>query len=96
MSVTTAFGYEQENGSIYYVLSRNLVLDDIERYLIDRILPSKVNINIKSDSIIDYFSINKFKQDNSNWRILYMLDGTIKCRRIGLQGEFIYKSNTFT
>ena len=95
MGVTTAFGYEQENGNISYILSRDLILDEIEKYLIDRIVPSKVNINIKSESIIDYFSVNKFEQDDSNWRILYMLDGSIRCRRMGSQGEFIYKSNTF-
>jgi hypothetical protein len=91
MERTTAFGYEQENGNIFYSLSHNLILDDIEKYLISRITPSELNINIKSDSIIDYFSHEKYEEDNSNWRILYMLDGTIKCRR-KFSGEFIYKS----
>lgn len=93
MEGTTAFGYEQENGHIFYSLSQNLVLDEIEKYLISRIIPLELNINIKSDSIIDYFSDAKYEEDNSNWRILYMLDGTIRCRRRRFSGEFIYKSN---
>jgi hypothetical protein len=93
MRITTAFGYEQENGNILYTLSSNLILDDIEKYLIDRIVPLNLNTNIKSDSIIDYFSNKRCEQDDSNWRILYMLDGTIICRRRDSPGKFIYNSN---
>ena len=94
MGGTTAFGYEQENGNIYYLLSRELILDEIEEYLINRIVPSKLNITITSDSIIDYFSDKKFIQDGSKWRILYMLNGSVICKKSGSHGEFIYNKNT--
>jgi hypothetical protein len=91
MDRTTAFGYEQEDGNIHYLLSRELILDEIEKYLISRIVPSKLNITIISDSIIDYFSDKKFEQDKSKWRILYTLDGSVICKKAGSHGEFIYK-----
>lgn len=92
MGSSTIFGYEQENGKIYYIVSRELMLEEIEKYLILRKVPGNININKESDSIIDFFSKKKFEQEDSNWRILYMLDGTIKCRRLGSPGEFVYKN----
>lgn len=90
MGYTTAFGYEQEDGNIYYSLSRELILDEIEQYLINRTVPSKLNITIISDSTIDYFSDIKFEQDESKWRILYMLDGSVICKKARSHGEFTY------
>jgi hypothetical protein len=92
MSVTSAFGYEQENGKIVYNLSFAFILDDIEEYLMNRETPSKYNYTIKeSISIDEYFCQSVYDQDNSIWRILYMLDGTVRCKKNGSPGEFIYK-----
>jgi len=92
MGGSVAFGYEQDNGSIIYNLSTELLLDEIELYLIKRETPKKYNYVSKvSVNVIDYFSEKIYEQDDSVWRILYMLDGTIKCKKWGSPGEFIYK-----
>jgi len=95
MNETTSFGYEQENGNIIYTISKELTLDEIEIYLTERVIPCKLNVtmNVKSESITDYFSEKKFEQDKSIWRILYMLDGSTICKRYGSTGRFIYNIN---
>jgi len=88
---STAFGYEKENGTIQYILSHELTLDEIEQYLEERRVPGNININKTSISIIDYFNKNSNELDNTKWRILYMLDGTVICRKWNSIGEFIYR-----
>jgi len=91
MEGTTTFGYEQDNGKIQYIIVRYLILDEIEKYLAIRETPTKYNISNESNCILDYFSDTKYNDEESIWRILYMLDGTIRCRKRGSPGEFLYK-----
>ena len=88
---STAFGYEHENGTVQYILSHELTLDEIEQYLEQRRVPGNININKISPSIIEYFNKNSNELDNTKWRILYMLDGTVICRKWNSIGEFIYR-----
>ena len=89
-----SFGYEQDNGKIFYVLVHNLKIEDVEKYLIKRETPIKFNDSKVLYSIFDYFSKQKYNDEDTEWRILYMLDGTIRCKKNDSIGEFIYKSTT--
>jgi hypothetical protein len=91
MTNTTVFGYEQENNKIQYVITRELMLEDIEKYLVKREVPYHINTSNMSASHIEFFDDKTFECDRSIWRILYMLDGTIVCRKWKSPGEFIYK-----
>jgi hypothetical protein len=91
MTNTTVFGYEQENNKIQYLITRELMLEDIEKYLAKREVPHHINTSSISPSIVDYFDEKNFNLERSIWRILYRLDGTIVCRKWGSMGEFIYK-----
>jgi hypothetical protein len=88
MNSTTTFGYEHENGQVHYCISHNLTLDDIHSYLIKRELPSNTVLPVIALSINDYFSDERIQKDYSIWRILYMLNGKIICRKNGISGEF--------
>jgi len=91
MAETTTFGYENEDGKIYYIISSDMSLDDAQSYLILRATPIHPDKLIISNSITEYFDENNFSKEKSSLRILYMLDGTTKCRRWGYVGEFIFK-----
>jgi hypothetical protein len=88
MNGTTTFGYEQENGEIHYSISRDLLLDEIQPYLIKRESPSNTTTPVTALSINDYFSNERIQRDHSIWRILYTLNGKIICRKNGISGEF--------
>jgi hypothetical protein len=81
MEKTTAFGYELENGSIRYILTNNLILSEIEKYIEKRQVPYTLNNNIISISINDYYNKKSFEVDKSNWRVLYLLDGSTICKK---------------
>lgn len=85
---TTTFGYEQENGEIHYSISRDLILDEIHHFLIKRKSPSNTVLPVIALSINDYFSEERIQRDYSIWRVLYMLNGKIICRKNGVSGEF--------
>jgi len=91
MCNSTTFGYEHEDGKIHYIRTHYMSLDEIQSYLILRSTPTHSNKTNISHSISEYFNENSFNDDNSSLRILYMLDGTIKCRRWGYKGEFIFR-----
>lgn len=94
MGGSVAFGYEQDNGTVVYNLSTELLFEQIEEYMRKRESPNKYNyISKESISVDDFFTEKMYEHDDSIWRILYMLDGTIKCKRWGSPGEFIYKLN---
>ena len=88
MNGTTTFGYEQENGKIHYSISRDLILDDIQPYLLKRESPSNTVSPVIASSINDYFSDERIQRDHSIWRILYTLNGNIICRKNNISGEF--------
>jgi hypothetical protein len=88
MNGTTTFGYEQENGEIHYSISRDLILDDIQPYLLKRESPSNTVSPVIALSMIDYFSDERIQRDHSIWRILYTLNGKIICRKNSISGEF--------
>jgi len=88
MNRTTTFGYEQDNGEIHYSVSPDLLLDDIQPYLIKHESPSNTVSPVIALSINDYFSDERIQRDYSIWRVLYMLNGKIICRKNGVSGEF--------
>ena len=84
MEKLTSFGYEQENGYIHFIKTHLMTIDDSIQYLLSRISPKHDNKIIIVDSINDYF------QNNCALQILYMLNGSIKIRKFGYSGEFIF------
>jgi hypothetical protein len=85
---TTTFGYEQDNGEIHYSISRDLLLDEIQPYLIKRESPLNIASPVIAFSLNDYFSKERIQRDHSIWRILYTLSGKIICRKNSISGEF--------
>ena len=89
---TTAFGYETPDGSVFYILSDFLMFEDIIQYILKRGTPMSNNLKNKSSCLLEYFSDSLFTKDNSIWRVLYMLDGTVQCKKLGISGIFTYVS----
>jgi len=84
MNLSTTFGYEHENGKIYYIKTHFMTLDEIQPFLVLRKTPTHDNKPIVSNSINEYFNETSFI------RVLYMLDGTTMCRIYGNEKDFIY------
>ena len=66
MYSTTTFGYEHEDGKIYYIITHSMSIDEIQPYLISRSTPTHSNKTIISQSVTDYFDKNSFNNDNSS------------------------------
>jgi hypothetical protein len=83
MGGQTAFGYEQENGSVIYVLTNtDSGLDELIPLIDKRIVDSDCSSKRVANSVEEYFSESFIKdnQEDTCWRILYKLDGTVLCR----------------
>jgi hypothetical protein len=89
---TSAFGYESPDGSVFYILSESLNFEDFIQYILKRGTPMSNNLKNKSSCLLEYFSDSLFTKDNSTWRVLYMLDGTVQCKKLGISGIFTYNS----
>jgi len=87
----SAFGYEQEDGRIHYALTKTYTFDELLDYMNSRKVPQPTNITYIAPSIEDYFCKTLVDKDNSNWRIVFLLDGTTLCRHSSKQGEIVYK-----
>lgn len=89
----TAFGYEQEDGSITYgLLNLTCHLDELEDCIKERDFPNDLEeIDRMATSVEEYFDNMIFTYEDTRWRILYMLDGTTRCRLYTMPGTFIYK-----
>jgi hypothetical protein len=93
MDQLTTFGYEHEDGKIHYIITHHMTIDESQKYLILRKTPSHNNKIYIVNSVNDYFDNNIYTKDNSSLRIVYMLDGTIRCRRWNYSGEFLFDTN---
>jgi len=91
MGGSTAFGYEQENGSIHYCLTNEDVLDMFMEDIYARRTPCSAAKHYIIKSLDEYFSEETFIKDDSVWRILYMLDGKTLCKRNDMVGELLYR-----
>lgn len=89
MENSTSFGYEQENGSVHYIKTPLITIDDTQQYLLLRSSPKHDGKFIIVNSICDYF------QNNCELQIVYMLNGSVKIRKTGNSGEFIFNNNNF-
>ena len=84
MENSTSFGYEQENGYIHYIKTHIMTIDNTHEYLLTRTAPPHDGKFIIVNSIHAYF------QNNCELQILYMLNGTVKIRKSGYSGEFVF------
>lgn len=85
----TAFGYEQEDGYVRYVLTRAYSLDELFEFMSKRHTPHKIGVSFVVNTLEEYFSIEK---ENTIWRVVYLLDGTALCRHISTKGDILYRS----
>jgi len=90
MGSSTAFGYEQDNGSVRYLLTHEFSLDEIHPLLLRRETPNSYILPNTSISSNEYF--DNFEEDTT-WRILYCLDGTIICKKSTIPGMFKFTYN---
>jgi hypothetical protein len=85
----TAIGFEKTSGEVEYVLwPQACDLDDLENIITHRSYPEGID-TIKTCSMIEYFNTMD-KEEDTRWRIAFMLDGTVRCRLWSMSGEFIY------
>jgi len=76
----SAFGYEQEDGSVHAILCQKYTSEEIYPFLSHQV-PSKMGEERYMSTEV-YFSHENFTKDASNWRILYKLDNTAIIRSI--------------
>jgi hypothetical protein len=86
MENLTSFGYEQENGHIHYIKTNLMTIDNVLQYLVKRTAP----LHDGKITIVD--SINEYFQNNCELQIMYMLNGTVKIRKFGYPGEFLFSN----
>lgn len=94
MDTSTAFGYELENGSIRYLLTHEYSLDQIHPFLLRRAVPRSYSLTNIATCSKDFF--DNFNKDNSIWRVLYCMDGTIICKKSNIPGMFSFVSDQTT
>jgi hypothetical protein len=83
----SAFGYEQEDGKIHYVLTKAYTLDELYEYIKLRKVPQVTVVSYIASSLEDFFCQTLVTKDNSVWRTVFLLDGTSLCRHCSKQGE---------
>ena len=88
----TAFGYEQEDGTIRYVLTKAYSLDELFEFILERKIAHYNPVSYVSRSIDEYFSQMLFDKENSIWRVIYLLDNTSLCRHISKKGTLMYRN----
>jgi hypothetical protein len=86
MENLTSFGYEQENGYIHYIKTNLMTIDNVLQYLCKRTSPNH------DGKFTIVYSINEYFQNNCELQIMYMLNGTVKIRKSGYSGEFIFNN----
>ena len=81
MGGQTTFGYEQEDGTVLYgVTFPALMFDEMRDAILQRRAIYLVSFETCASSIEDYFSGERSCEEDTAWRVLYMLDGTTQCR----------------
>lgn len=88
----SAIGYENEDGTVNYVITAETSLDELlVKYISKRTVPTSGAAHRKT--VDDYFS----PRDEEgvcqiHWLILYKLDNTAVCKKPGTAGVFVYMS----
>lgn len=91
MGGQTAFGYEQEDGTVLYVcIFPAKMFDEIIGYFSDRTMPIKSDLTDVAESVEDYFSQQRDNDEDTVWRVLYRSDGTTLCRVWSMPGDIVY------
>lgn len=82
MGGSTVFGFEVANGSVDYTLYSELSFDEIYGiYMAHQGTPEGCRINMFAKTVEAFFSERLAVEEDSIWRILYRLDGSVLCRR---------------
>jgi len=71
----SAFGYEQEDGSVHAIHCQAYTFDEIYPFLLSHRVPTKLGTERYMSAEV-YFSEENFGKNASIWRILYKLDNT--------------------
>jgi len=81
MGGCTVFGYEFQ-GEILYGMYSELSFDEIYgTYMANQDRPDSCQLNYSAKSEEEYFSERLSIEEDSIWRILYKIDGSVLCRR---------------
>jgi len=82
MGGSTVFGYEQKDGSVAYAIYSELLFDEIYGiYMAQHGMPEGCHINKFAKDIPTFFSESTAINEDSIWRVLYKLDGSVHCKR---------------
>ena len=82
MGGSTVFGYEQQDGSVAYAMYTELSFDEIYgAYMAQHGMPEGCRINKFAKDVPTFFSEFTAINEDSIWRVLYKLDGSVHCKR---------------
>ena len=87
MQLQDAFGYEQEDGSILYTITKSPSFDKISIDILFRKIPTFENLDKKALCVNDYFIKGN---EDTKWRILYKLDGNTMYKFIDIETIFTF------
>lgn len=97
--MSSAIGYENEDGTVNYVITAETSLDDIlVKYISKRTVPTSLKGAAPRKTVDDYFSpcdkegICQTCSSQMHWLILYKLDNTTICKKPGTAGVLLYRS----
>ena len=92
MGGQTAWGYEQPNGTVRYVCTFSASgFDELRDDVIHRRVRYNADVTEAVGSVEEYFSDMLGEEEDTNWRVLYKLDGTTLCRSWGWPGDIIFR-----
>ena len=87
----TAVGYESEAGSVHYYLTRTYLFEELLEHLGKRVFPQNSFNSYTSSTEEEFFHEKRFKEENTTWCVLFMLDNTAVCHNRFVKGKIIYK-----
>jgi len=93
MGGSSTYGIEQEDGSVIYNIYRDSEFDHyiLSEFMKDRIVDIHQEDFYHATSIDDYYSEERYENEDSVIRGLLRLDGVLEYRYWGDRGVFIYK-----
>ena len=97
MGGSSTYGYETHDGKVHYcVYSDYVLLENIlsvfQNNKVYKIQDSDGKL-ITANSLEDYFSEERYEEEDSKVRGVYKMDGTFIYRFWGKKGHFVYYSN---
>jgi len=94
MPLKTAFGYEQQDGTVSYGTTfAEYSFEELIPYIQLKTVLYDVKLTQVAASAEDYFAKTQYENENTKWRILYQTTGNTVCQSSKMNGFLVFYPN---